>query len=243
VIVPLVSGDDDLGRMIEHLPFLTEEECRQVRTKIIELRPYWEQRHPLLPSFTLGTAAYLDAPKGEQLYREKAARSNPVLAEHFSWLYERLKRSLTERLGRPVAYHADQALPGFHLFLAHEAFRNIAPSIHADWQYRDLDWSWARTAGEPMSFTLAISLPRSGGGLNVWDLDAAELVSLPNEKKRRIFNDHQPTYIAYQLGELNVHFGLLIHQIAPPREVFEGDERFTLQGHGLLCDGVWQMYW
>ena len=76
-----------------------------------------------------------------------------------------------------------------------------------------------------MSFTLAVALPQSGGGLNVRE------------------NRKQVTHIPYHAGRLVLHRGDVLHQIAPTPQVRAGDERITLQGHGVLYRGVWHFYW
>jgi len=36
--------------------------------------------------------------------------------------------------------------------------------------------------------------------------------------------------------------GSLVHQIAPAYNADFNDRRLSLQGHGVKCDGVWQLY-
>jgi len=35
----------------------------------------------------------------------------------------------------------------------------------------------------------------------------------------------------------------MLHQIAPAKDMKPNDERITLQGHGLICDGILRVYW
>ena len=233
----------EFGNAIEALPMLTERECEEVRSKLHELRHHWLQRRPDLPMYSLGAAGYLDAKERESPYTEAASLYNPILRGHFGWLYTRLEEVLSTRLGGPGAYPPEKALPGFHLFLADPRFTRKSAHVHADMQYQYLDWSWARTVSGPMSFTLAISLPREGGGINLWDISARQLVGLPDAEANRVLGEATTRFVAHRTGHLTLQFGHLIHQIATPTRMVEGDERFTLQGHGLLCDGVWQFYW
>ena len=75
------------------------------------------------------------------------------------------------------------------------------------------------------SFTLPIKLPVHGGGLSIWNAKF--------EKER----------ILYTPGEIFVHPGNLMHQIAGQPFVEPGDQRITLQGHGIKVDGKTILYW
>jgi hypothetical protein len=227
---------------IETLPLFSPAECQVVRSTVIKLRASWFQRTPLLPFYTLGAASYLDAQENEAKYIERACLYNPVLQEHFGWLYERLADSLARRLGAPATYGPNVALPGFHVFLAHPAYMKVPSSIHVDSQYQNLNWSWAHKVSQPISFTVAISLPNEGSGINFWRLSGADLAGLPQEEVNRMLREKR-TFFPYAIGCLHLHFGHLIHQVATPKQLLKGDERITLQGHGLLCDGTWQLYW
>ena len=50
-------------------------------------------------------------------------------------------------------------------------------------------------------------------------------------------------YHPYRIGGLVLHSGHKVHQIAPANDGQRGDERITLQGHGIRCGGVWNLYW
>jgi hypothetical protein len=51
------------------------------------------------------------------------------------------------------------------------------------------------------------------------------------------------TFHPYTPGVLMLHSGHTLHQIAAVDQVYPDDERITLQGHGLYCDGAWTIYW
>jgi hypothetical protein len=179
--------------------------------------------------FTLGAASYIDAVRDKAGYRQLAEEINPVLEAEFGWLYERLAGSLEAELGAPVRMRDGAARPGFHIFLRHEAFRFSLGAVHRDLQFKHLDWSDFGTVDfeHPISFTLSIALPKSGAGLNRWLSSTADA----------------PTYHPYTAGSMVVHSGFDVHQIAPASELVEGDRRITLQGHGVLADGAWCLYW
>jgi hypothetical protein len=245
------ADEADLGNLVETIPMLDERECDELRREVYELQPHWVQRLPGLPMYSLGAALYLDAAHalhnggqpGERMYVAIAAKYNPILLQHFAPLYRRLEEVLSKRLGGPVAFPPDKALPGFHVFLAHPAFTQMTASVHADLQYQLTDWSWARSVSRPFSFTVAISLPQQGGGLNVWDITVRQWGLLPPEQLSHALRQSGPRYFAYQRGHLALQCGHLMHQIATPKRLVDGDDRLTFQGHGLLCDGIWQLYW
>ncbi|HEX3863474.1 MAG TPA: hypothetical protein VHY35_17460 [Stellaceae bacterium] len=236
------ADEAELGDSVETLAMLDESECRALRDQVYRLQPHWVQRYPNLPMYSLGAALFTDARLGDGHYEEAVATYNPVLQENFGLLYERLARVLSARLGGPVAYAPDKGLPNFWIFLAHPAFTLLSPSVHADLQYRQTDWAWAKSVSRPITFTLPLSLPRCGSGLNVWDLSVRRLDGAPKAEAARAFREANKRFIEYRLGHLALQFGHLLHQIATPTQLDDDDERMTFQGHGLFCDGVWQLY-
>lgn len=235
---------------IENLLFLSPADCQRVRATLFDLRSYWQARTPIVPFYTLGAASYLDADErrkeglNEDYYISRANHFNPILREHLGWLYDRLGAFLSQRLGAPTTFRRSGSVPGFNVMLAHRAFTKITPSIHYDWQYRNLDWSWAADVDpRPLSFTLAISLPQEGSGINVWDLSEERFVSLSDEETTALLETTPHVLYAYAVGYITLHFGHVFHQVPTPRNVCKGDERITMQGHGSLCDGTWHLYW
>jgi len=52
----------------------------------------------------------------------------------------------------------------------------------------------------------------------------------------------EPTVVPYEAGKMFWFIGKLVHQIAPAYNADFNDRRLSLQGHGVKCDGVWQLY-
>jgi hypothetical protein len=231
--------------MIYEVNLLTESECSDISTKIQGLRESWTQRHEHLPFYTLGKASYLDAVQDKEKYYREAQIYNPILQENFGELYERLSHSLSTTLDASVAYYDKAAMPGFHIFLAHKAFELPMGSIHMDLQYRSLDWSLPEPLDSyPLvSFTLAISLPKSGGGLNLWDIHHQEVAKLSQVEFSKLIPEREQKFCNYQVGTMIIHSGHQVHQIAPAKNIIAGDMRITLQGHALFFDNVWHLYW
>lgn len=231
---------------ITTLPLLDHWECLVARSLVYSLRPLWQQTIPDAPAFLLGAASYVDATDPGHAYTDKVDALRPALMNTFGALYERLAEVLTSYLHAPVAYVERLAPPGFHIFLSDPRFETLAAPVHADLQFEPhlATFDGVVDTKRPLSFTLPIALPRSGAGMNYWDAHVSD-----NRQQSRAELDAAvssltpPHYHAYTLGHLAVHSGLFFHQIAPARHLVAGDERITLQGHGLKHDGVWCLYW
>src|SRR5262249_21334787 len=108
-------------------------------------------------------------------YSEILVETNPVLREHFDWLYARVMNKLSVHLQAEVRTADELALAGFHVWQG-QSIPTSSLSIHFDLQYMSIPWpDLARSDhSRPLSFTLPIALPRGGGGLNTWDLSYEE---------------------------------------------------------------------
>jgi hypothetical protein len=249
--------------MLEHKPKLIErahvidpETCAAICATVCALREHWVRRDAAA-LYTLGAALYLDAPRAETLeqfgrsgppagqYAAFMARCNPLLKTHFTPLYEALARSLGVLLDAEVRHAADRALPGFHIYEHAETYAAQKSHVpHFDRQYECIDWpaSAAIDFATAISVTLPLQLPHPGGGLRVWDLSLQQVQAVASDEARalaRHARSHRQTYVA---GELVVHRGHLLHQVAPWRST-PGEARMTLQAHGLYYDEAWQLYW
>ncbi len=230
--------------IIKEIDLLTEEECSQVRSIVHELKEFWIQRHPQLPFYTLGLASPYDVPQDKRGYYNKVKYYNSILLKHFGWLYKRLSNTLAIKLGNLALFPENLALPGFHIFLGHKAFEQPLGDVHCDksymfhWQPSEkVDWN------NPISFTQAISLPKSGGGMYMWDLEYAEVKGLNHLEIEEISKLRNKTFHPYKVGKLFLHSGHRVHQIAPVKKLQSEDERITLQGHGVLYNNAWQLHW
>ena len=236
------------GGGVARLALLDGAKCEEVAGRVLALRAHWESRWPSLPFYTLGAASYLDSSAGaRERYYSKAAARNPLLEREFGWLYGRLLKALGEWLGAPARFVPDAARPGFHIFLAHEIFRRRPLSkFHFDIQYENLDWSGRGGIdfSRPLSFTLAVRLPRSGAGLTTSNIAKADYDAMDAAARARLHEECPPRYEAYREGEMACHSGLLLHRIARARgRLHPGDMRLTLQGHALPGrEGYW-LYW
>lgn len=236
------------------LPVLDASECVRVRDDVMASRDAWFPRGGDPPWFhTLGAAAYIDAvpqPDREPTYVARAAARNPLLYERFDWVHNVVKYALSLHLRARVRDDPALALPGFHVWLGLSVPTSPDISRHFDMQYLHLPEAFRARADltRPLSFTLPIALPRAGGGLNAWDVTLAERQAQYRSPEgappvEELVRTRTLTHHPYTPGVLVLHSGLVLHQIAPVDRVHPDDERITLQGHALYCEGDWVIYW
>lgn len=218
-----------MPELVSRLSLFSEEACEDWVLRVMWLKRLWRKRHPQVPFYTLGMAAYLDhAPQeGCIPYRDQAAlaHNNQMLGTHFAPLLELLCLILGREAGCPARLAQQAAWPGFHVYLPHPAFADPVAKIHHDLQYRDVFPGARPAADELLSFTLPLSTPE-GSGLHCWPEGDAQ---------------RAPQFFPYRSGELVWHSGLVLHQAV--LNCAQGLERVTLQGHALRRDGELLLYW
>jgi len=256
------SPSRDRQAVVRKFPFhvdhvISPAECATVVRKIDSLRDHWISRDGI-GMFTLGAAAYLDAPdpKSMRAYGMKRAtdepyealvdRLNPILLENFADLYMRVADQLAEEFQVSVSYRDGLALPGFHVFTESAFYAKQANHVpHFDRPFTTLNWG--NDAGHldfrrSLSFTLTLALPAAGGGLKTWDVSYDDVTSVsPGEAKKRI-TESKLTTLPYSIGGMICQTGNELHQIAP-WQASPGDRRITLQGHGLFHEESVFLYW
>lgn len=239
---------------------LSEHQAKEAVTLVHNLNKLWISRSPnVVPFYTLGAVTYIDACRSNEQYHKHRKVLNPVLLKNFSWLYDIVLEKLKTVFG-PCELLSDVAYPGFHIFgtkldetlhpYAIESMKKPLASLHVDLQYREHYSIWNHYGkidyDDLFSFTLALELPRSGGGLYLWDdvdLTSQQIDTFnfqdPRDKENQV---PTPRYIEYEVGKLFYHTGHILHQIAPATDLQDGDRRITLQGHGVNCQGVYKIY-
>ncbi len=220
---------------------LDAAQCAELSRRVLGLSGDWVRRG--LGFYSLGTAAYLDAPQSHAEYLERAHDTNPVLRANFADIHELVRTFFDERLAEPVRLTEDRAVPGFHVFEYDGSsceFDRPATRAHFD-----LQWMIALPGRPPtatLSFTLAIEQPSGGAALEVWPLRYEEALSL-GAPSADYADAHPSRRIAYTCGCMAVHDGHLLHAIGKSEIPNPVGRRITLQGHGALLDGVWVLYW
>jgi len=228
------------------LDLLSPDECATVHAWVHELRPYWDQRHPTLPFYTLGAVSHLDAvDNGTARYRAKAAAQNGLLYGRLEWVYQRLADMLARVLDTPFFYDQSLGLPGFHIFLD-PAFSCAGAGKHFDLEHLLIDWDHYEDVdtARKLSLAVAIRLPQSGSGLWLWDINYLDMQKLsPEAVQETCRQKSQPILHAYALGRLVAHSGYQLHQIGASKEFQPGEERLTLQAHAQRVRQGYVLYW
>ncbi len=229
--------------------FLTPEECAQISEKVLSLESYWEPRIGPYQFATLGCAAYLDAGKAgqsfkETAYAEKSAKLNPVMKEMFQELYQRVQSYFSKLLDAEVYYDDAYSYPGFHLFKfeGNEVAKDSpADRAHFDYQFAQVFPDFAKAQSMPITFTLPIGEPSGGSSLEMWDLRPeghAEIFYEHVEYART----HPSKTVHYSIGRMVSHDGLNLHAIGRVQPGAVG-RRMTLQGHAFKTEKGWLLYW
>jgi hypothetical protein len=231
--------------LITERPLLTAEECRKVRDDVHALNKFWQplKRDLRITHYSLGTPSYIGG-ENPAIYAAQARLLNPLLQARFAWLYGRLAEGLSSELGEPTAYRPTFSLPGFHIYVRRSGLTAEGGCIHHDGQYRLLDWAPDAEFDRPISYTLPVTLPRTGGGLNYWDLFRSEIkTGVKREDLEPILRTREQRHHRYGVGRLVVQWGEFFHQIAGTVDPQDDDERITLQGHAVRCGSEWILYW
>lgn len=236
--------------MIQEYDVLTGAQCADVDRRVRALQALWIPRgNSSRRFFTLGAAGYCEE---VATYYERIKVYNPILERHFGALLAAIRRVLYEQhlnAGKCV-FSSVLALPGFHIFPSNAIHRSATASLHFDLQFDRI--GLARIASvehtECLSFTLPITLPKGGGGLDYWNVSFHDM-----NKNARIGHScsleaecgsKEKLTVKYVPGKLVVHSGLLAHRIAGSPDVQPQDYRITLQGHALLWRHQhWVIYW
>ena len=213
--------------------------------------------------YTLGVATYIDGITDIQYYYDYIKSQNPVFKDYFSWLYDLVIYNLWGEIGECQV--ADfLAYPGFHIFgtkpneppkMATKMYmEQPSATIHVDLQHEQHEFLWNHfkevDLENTLSFTLPIQVPTNGGGLNTWEEESMKQYEIDNKYTKHMkeldyskCGDYgEPTVVPYTAGEMFYFIGSLVHQIAPAYNADFNDRRISLQGHGVKCDGVWQLY-
>jgi hypothetical protein len=241
---------DTLERPFTRHRLYGEEEARQIRDRLHELRPLWIPRStshnpPLF--YTFGRSAALDAfeEKDAQAdYYDLLPATNAALREHFGDVLGRVQDCLQEIVGEPVWLYDRLAHPGFILLFGEALGKDLSPP-HFDMQYKSLRWHAPCDDWTAISFTLPVAVPRRGAALETWPITGEEYW-LASQATGIALDDYiggrAPQLEEYRVGEMLVHHGVFLHRIARIPETFADDERITLQGFAARIDGNWFMH-
>ena len=212
--------------------FCVEKILTKKNTKILSKQikkdcKLWKKKNIIMS--ILGTASYLESAKhGFDFYNKEYLKTNKMLKRNYKQLYDIILNYFKKRCPESkVKYRF--ALPGFHIFKCNTIFSLPVASVHKDLQYLDLNFKEPVDIDfdKTLSFTICLELPKTGGGLYVFE----------DEKVK----------VEYQPGYIVCHNGKTSHMIAPSpvSNINELEYRITLQGHGLYdkLSNTWYLYW
>ena len=183
--------------------------------------------------YTLGASTYLDDP---EVYPAIAKARNFNTKAVLAGLWHPLTEALPKHWAPNKAVHLnDTGYMGVHIFTPASNGKQGHP--HIDEPYTRVDWG--QHFSNPFSFTLALEMPKAGGGLDFWPYATNEQIEDYIEEDTLPEHDH----IRYAEGFLYVHDGFTPHRIANCGDMEEGEHRITVQGHGVtLEDGTTAIY-
>jgi Sulfotransferase family len=237
--------------LMTRLAVLGAAECEEIAARVRELRPHWSvRRWP--GTATIGRAAYADAALGADAdveYHPNLQASNALLRAHFDDLLELVRERLARHLSEEVVFRPDVALPGFHIFEDAAIPVGLGGTPHFDLQHNYLSWPapLERDGAGLLSFTLPIVLPAEGGGLDCWELTQENFTRAathdPARSGQELIASTPRVQTRYDPGSLYLHTRMVLHRIAGVARRHEGDQRISLQGHGVRLDGRWILYW
>lgn len=170
-----------------------------------------------------------------------------------------------------ISEEADLAFPGFHVFYPHKECEKVSHPPHLDFQWayhlNALKEKFNTVEDDRfLTFTLSIKLPDSGAGLYYWDLpsynkqysfnQAEEIMEETLCKANNLFSISDgyisreeyekatnPSILKYKEGYMTIFTQPILHQIMPFNSGWnDDDKRITLQGHGIMCDQIWRLY-
>lgn len=195
---------------------------------------YWRQLWVDRGGFyTIGASTYLDDP---EVYPAIAKARNFNTKTTLAGLWHPLTEALPKHwVPNRAVHHPYTGFMGVHIFTPETNGTQGHP--HIDEPFTRIDWG--QHFSNPFSFTLALEMPKAGGGLDFWPNATDEQIEDYIEEDTLPEHDH----IRYAEGFLYVHDGLTPHRIANCGDMEEGEHRITVQGHGVtLEDGTTAIY-
>jgi len=252
------------------IPILSKDQCNSIINTLENYQSFWVPRQ-LLICHTIGAASgYVERnfdikpsfPMNSIFdYYEQSRHLNPFLFDNFSWIYEIIFQKFSNIIG-PCELLDPLGYPGFQIF-GHKpnCFNKIEDillmqqpngNIHTDKQHEVHMHIWNEFKNVDLtnilSFTLSIELPSTGGGLCSWDSESIKKHEIDDKFTKMIKNSNyykkmnNLSVISYKIGSLFYFVGPILHQIAPGFEIKPTDRRITMQGHGIMCDNIWRIY-
>jgi hypothetical protein len=225
-------------QVVEQL--LNKEEITEIISKVFKHKDVWKLRANYfeeIPFYSFGAAGYMDLSEhGKDFYKQEFEKTNPILKQEFSDLYEKVFSALKKLYKKDFELYENAAFPGFHVFLNDDVFEIALASRHVDLQYKDIEWQGIEVdPSKSISFTLYLELPKNGGGVYYWDLFYEDLKDYDLQKREEIIHKNERKLKTFNEGDMFIHNGHQYHQIAPFFDIEPEDQRISLQGHAIYA--------
>lgn len=234
----------------------SEFECNEILESVKKLGTHWVPRGPSLGVehffYTLGATSYIDCRLSKEAYTSRVKSTNCILEENLGWMYDKIEKSLGRVIG-DCARTSDLGFPGFHIFSRLgcqgtpdlSTISDIEPPAHYDIQHlyhKDYFESFQSfDFDKTLSFTIPILITSKDCGLKIIDPDMEVKFDSSFDNSR--IKHRKCFLIDYTVGDAFYHFGKIKHQMNINRKtLLPGTKRITIQGHGILCDNRWLLY-
>lgn len=147
---------------------ISKKQAANVVVQIKKDRKYWNLVNPVM--YLFGTASYVHGHNFED-YKRKYKKSNRIFKKGYSDSSKTILDYFQSRVEKHVKVKYRFAFPGFHIFKCNKLFSLPVASKHIDLQYKRLKFKESENIDfeNTLSFTLCLKLPKSGGGLYVYE--------------------------------------------------------------------------
>jgi len=242
------------------VPCFNEEGSKELAQRVLSFKEHFTERNKITDEirvngkdideptkfYTLGTSTYLDM---ENAHGKNAEFTNNLLLENFGDMYQVLVPCLEGALNEKIMLMPGFNIPGFHIFNTDElpspGVEN-GGSVHRDYPdySAEFDFKYIR----PISFTLMLQAPANGAGMNYWDDERLSeeityfqtFCGMDEDMFERV--KLKAKYFEYNIGELVIHDGQTLHQVANMVNVEKGEHRVSIQGHCVLTNEGYVIY-
>lgn len=227
------------------VPCLDSAECIRAGKLVERIRSNWISRYKL---HTVGTTTHMDWRHGppEPSVVEEMNRSNLLIRGCFAFVFTKIKSELESLLNAPVKLVDWIPVPGCMIYNG-PVVGKIEDRSHIDLQFELHDWSRFKDIdfSNPITFTLPIRLPSYSSGVKFWPRRVHSKYSEEHQIDQfiKFVDPGVERFVPYKVGMMVVHPGTYLHAIENDEAGIDETPRITLQGHALLCDGVWRLYW
>ena len=225
----------DLDNTILHKKILTEEECRNIISRVMLLKDIW-LKHPVFDkTFTIGVPICSFRFLDYATYKKLHIYYNNILATYFSDMKLIISSFVKDIfVGYNVKYGDEYGYPGFHIMYSSDNYTEV---IHRDHQHKNVFKESSYNHNVTFSFTLCIDVPPDGAGLYEYNNNISDKYMLERIiPTKGVLNELKPRIIEYIPGYIYFHSGNIPHSIIQ----FNHDikPRITIQGHGILDEST-----